>query len=132
MRPLAQIVRESATVWLLGGVLVLSLQGCTTEVSVKCGATGASESVNGDGVGACMTKFHGGSSAKGFWNDATSSWVPTTSTLTCSSGTVCKNSPGTCPGTSTLCINHINVGGVTGGDAPVDVRLDLPPKVIPR
>jgi hypothetical protein len=117
MRPFAQVVRESATMWLLGGVLVLALQGCTTEVVVTCGPSGMKGTTN-TGIGNCNPGMPwSGGSATGFWDDVLMRKIQASENKICGNGsTKCKATPGFCSGGN--CVSHYSQGTCYCGCPP--------------
>ena len=90
---------------LLGMFLALLLQGCSTNVEVKCGPGGMEGSdKNGIGnknlVGGCIQPFVPwvNGTAAGFKNTVTKQIIPTPTNLTCSAvgSNKCQSSPGNC------------------------------------
>lgn len=95
MEPIKTFNKLYGRTLLLGMFLALLLQGCSTNVEVKCGpSSGVQPDIE---VGLCNAWPPSGNytgSANGFWNDSTNSWY--TGNNKCNSGKKCANPPGRC------------------------------------
>lgn len=96
MKRIHTFMKRGGNMLVLGAFLTLFLQGCATNVDVKCGP-GSAEGVTQITVGLCNPFPVSGNytgSANGFWNDATNTTY--TGSNNCASGKKCATPAGRC------------------------------------
>jgi hypothetical protein len=93
MELIGTFMKRSGRILFLGMFLTLLLQACTTNLTVKCGPGGMTQTE--DGVGACNPVDYTGS-ANGFWNTENPSTTYQGGGNCVAGSKKCASSPGRC------------------------------------
>jgi hypothetical protein len=100
MKQLSRSFRFDAGMF--AAILLAVLMAACIKVNVQCAPGGQGGQDDGGAPGACSPMSYQGTAA-GFYNTATSSTIPTPTTLVCVSSTKCKPIAGKCGFTQTPC-----------------------------